>query len=740
MNKTYLKFYRFLLSGLIFFLTFSVSAQYFTNEFHDLNDNQVPEGWEFYENLSQVSITDGKLIAYPTDASGYLGRQGTVADEVSSFTFNWDGNLDYTYFGMCNQLVIEFNTNEHFKIYHQTAEYNFGDEAKLFVYYNDGNGDVLQFEKSINLHYDTYNYSVNINDETINFIGDLSSTGSNLFNEQIAISGIVSGFQVQDITAVKYWVNTTTDNNNWLDNIEIIVNSGSNTIADGWTHINNDIAGSSFYEEGSTIQSSQIIEDWTFSSFNYDFRNVLSGNVQGDSKLEIIIVQNQVLYILDSEGNTILSKDISIADQKYAYATMLEDVDGDELLDIGVAYKLFPNYGQGKARIYNGIGDVLKEFTKQVNSDMMLEPITIIDNDIIMMENAGYGRDPRGFSRWNLSTTNEIWQYDVGPAAHGYSIADINNDGLFELAYSNATVHNGASGNGTTDGDNYTIIINENGNELLTQKYSEGDANGNLSDMFVKFEENSSFKIISFKKHGETYYHGTSRLHIRDTDGTVEHTFTGLQNATWIYGWADIDNDNIQEIITTNKNNSSNILYIFDEQLNVQQSLNMPGNDYYFRAIADVNGDGSDEVIVSSSSDQKVVAYNSSLNEVWSWTGQSLGDIQKLIVSDNNQNGKLDVCVLTENKIVMLTGNGSTSINEIEQPEVLIFPNPVSNTLNIINANTDNTIQIYGINGNKVFEGNATEKINVSTLSNGMYFIRFMDDNTVLNTYKFIKR
>jgi len=722
------------------FANTNLFSQEFINEFHDLNDNQVPNNWVFYVDWGDVSISEGKLISKPVDAYGYLGRTGTVPNEANSIECEWDGNNNYTYWGMCSQLEIKFNENENLKIYHQSAEYNFGsEEARVFLVYRNESGYDEVIERIIPLQFDDYHYSVNLSSGSVNFSGQIISKKENFFTESFDLTSIVPGFDLQNINALNYWTNTTTDNNNWLDNISIQLNTG-NVESDGWTHINNDLAGSSFYPDGSNIHSNQIAESWSFSSFDYNFRNVLAGNVSGDSKLEIVTVQDQVLYMLDSEGNTILSKDISISNQKNARVTMLEDINNDQLLDIGVGYALFPNYGQGKARIYDGNGSLLNEFTKAVNSDMMLEPLTIVGNDLIIAEDAGYAKDPRGFSRWSLSSESEIWQFDVGPGYRAYSIADMNNDGLLELSWGNGTVHNGASGNGTTDGDNYTIIVDENGNEELIQKYNEGDSNGNLYDVFIKFDDTAPYKIVSFKIHGETYYHGTSRIHIRTTNGTVEHTFSGLQNATWLYGWADIDNDNIQEIVATNKNNNSNILYIFDEQLNVQQSLNMPANDYYFRAIADVNGDGTKEIIVSSSSDHKIIAYNLNLNEVWSWTDSSLGTIQKVIVSDNNLNGKLDVCVLAENKIVMLTGDGVTAIPENSEVVSTIYPNPVSNTLNILNANHNNSIRIYGINGKKVIEGNVTENMDVSTLPCGMYFIRIYDDNKIIDTHKFIKR
>ncbi|MCD4736703.1 MAG: hypothetical protein K8R53_11715, partial [Bacteroidales bacterium] len=279
---------------------------------------------------------------------------------------------------------------------------------------------------------------------------------------------------------------------------EVVVDTLGNIItlpiingeAIGWTHERMDIEGSSHYPFGSSILSNQIEEQWSF-NFNpsHTPRTILTGNVVGDEKLEIVTVQDNRLYVYDAFGAQLDDQDISISGQSDSKVTMLEDTDNDGLLDIGVNYGRGNwNYGELKARIYDGSGALDKEFTKNVNADGWLMPLTMMEGDIIIVEGAGFAKDPRGFSRWDYSTGDEIWYYDVGPAYSSYSIADINNDGLKELAYGNYTVHNYATGHGTSDYDTWTIIVNESGDSLLSQKYSSGNASdGGLHDMFIKF-------------------------------------------------------------------------------------------------------------------------------------------------------------------------------------------------------------------------------------------------------------
>ncbi len=423
----------------------------------------------------------------------------------------------------------------------------------------------------------------------------------------------------------------------------------------GWNHSGYDLAGSFFYPFKSKKNMDTLITLWQFSGFNLTSENILSGDVTGDRDIEVITVQSHILYIISSGGEALQTISVGISGQNLSNISMLEDIDNNKNLEIGISYyRGTSNYGIGKARLYDGNGTLIQEFSRNVNSDVGLMPFTYTEGDIICGEHSAYGNDPRGFSRWNIASGLQVWYYDVGPNFQGYSIADINNDNVLELAYSNGTPHNGATGNGTSDGDNYTIIIDEFGNNILTQIYTAANSNGKIYDKFIQFEKGSEYNIVTLKTY-DSYYTGNSRIHKRGIDGSYINSYIGQYNSVWYLGWADIDNDQKVELIATN-NSQLAILYVFDDQLNVQASLNLPEVDYIFRAIADINGDGEYEIIISSTTDKSVIGYDENLNQVWIWHYPSTENIQNLIVSDNNRDGRNDLCVLTDNIIYCLTG------------------------------------------------------------------------------------
>ena len=85
------------------------------------------------------------------------------------------------------------------------------------------------------------------------------------------------------------------------------------------------------------------------------------------------------------------------------------------------------------------------------------------------------------------------------------------------------------------------------------------------------------------------------------------------------------------------------------------------------------------------------------------------------------------------------------STREISDNPVTIFPNPAKNILNISNiAKTSiNALEIYTITGKKVFSTSISSNkklnsIDLSTLSNGLYLVKFLQKNTTAHVEKLI--
>jgi len=132
-------------------------------------------------------------------------------------------------------------------------------------------------------------------------------------------------------------------------------------------------------------------------------------------------------------------------------------------------------------------------------------------------------------------------------------------------------------------------------------------------------------------------------------------------------------------------------------------------------------------------------------------TTYTLSNVQKITFPTGNmsvkkQTGSIDSYALTD--IRYLNFNDLTSVTGIsnETDRILTYPNPANSELHIqLNSITSQTIslEIMSIVGNVYYKQVKTEgailTVNISDLSNGIYFCRIINGKTI-QTAKFIKQ
>lgn len=81
-------------------------------------------------------------------------------------------------------------------------------------------------------------------------------------------------------------------------------------------------------------------------------------------------------------------------------------------------------------------------------------------------------------------------------------------------------------------------------------------------------------------------------------------------------------------------------------------------------------------------------------------------------------------------------------INEFENDNFVIYPNPTNGILNIHSQNKEiSSVEIYDCLGKKVVENNSTvSKIDISNLNSGIYFCRITSSDNTIKHQKIIKR
>jgi photosystem II stability/assembly factor-like uncharacterized protein len=95
---------------------------------------------------------------------------------------------------------------------------------------------------------------------------------------------------------------------------------------------------------------------------------------------------------------------------------------------------------------------------------------------------------------------------------------------------------------------------------------------------------------------------------------------------------------------------------------------------------------------------------------------------------------------VTDQTITVIQDAGiTTGVNEIENPEISIYPNPASTTLFIIGLAPGSKISIFDLSGKMLIIKQITSnQFDISNLSNGIYLIKIAD-RTGITTKRFVK-
>lgn len=120
-------------------------------------------------------------------------------------------------------------------------------------------------------------------------------------------------------------------------------------------------------------------------------------------------------------------------------------------------------------------------------------------------------------------------------------------------------------------------------------------------------------------------------------------------------------------------------------------------------------------------------------------TTYALADIKRIEVNATYNSGEMTVVKTNKEsqggyKKILFAHDAPTSIDGIGEVSVYIFPNPVSNTLNIMGVDESATLAVYNLSGKCIMKENGNT-LNVSSLSQGTYILQ-IDGKFV----KFIKK
>lgn len=413
---------------------------------------------------------------------------------------------------------------------------------------------------------------------------------------------------------------------------------------------------SSYYNPYPSVSDiSDFQEEWSSTSVS-NVGYVLTGDITNDAGLEVVSHNGSQIHIFSADGDLI--KTINTGDSNLARVTMLSDIDFDGYLDIGAGTSETSDL---KVYFYKGNGALLKTFSYSGGYDSAMYPVGLgSDGNLIVMFGSGYSCDPRGLGKYDMVDATLEWYYDIGPSTRlQISMTDIDGDGKKEITLGNWNPHNGCSGSsGTATSDYYfySIQIDENGNEVYTTNKT---ADGYAFNYFVDFNDDGDYTAVMAEEHSSSYS-GTSQIHLIDVEtGEITKSVSAASNGRWRLGFADVDGDGSKDIIGSD--HSGDKTYVYDSNLNLLDSADTFGALVF---VNDIDGDG--DIEFATRNDETLYIYSASTLDL-EWSFEFNSSIKNAVVSDIDLDGVNDIIAVTEDKISCLKASINCSSGDSYQ-------------------------------------------------------------------------
>ncbi len=202
-----------------------LESNYFSDEFVDLNDNQAPEGWELEVLNPVVDLANGRLNAYVTDASGALVRNGVMHDSVNILQLEMDSELKYSYWGISSSFLINFSDTSMLAAFTNYSNYTpNNDRIRTKVYYEKNGSMTVLYDSYYATLFTEFHYIFKISDEQLIYKAIDENSDSAYININITSDSLQNYITLKEITQIRFNAYTTTDNDIWIDNLQIQLN------------------------------------------------------------------------------------------------------------------------------------------------------------------------------------------------------------------------------------------------------------------------------------------------------------------------------------------------------------------------------------------------------------------------------------------------------------------------------------------------------------------------------------
>jgi hypothetical protein len=392
--------------------------------------------------------------------------------------------------------------------------------------------------------------------------------------------------------------------------------------------------------------------------------SVLTGNVSGDDKLELITWSQTAIKVSAADGTEMVS-----IPMEHPTPGCLADIDGDGIKEILTGKRESDN--SLSIYVFKGDGTQVKKIAVPHGAyDCGIEPRFVADVDgdgqleIVSYVGTGYSIERRGMEVTDYNTGTSKWGTDIGPFAWGTRLADLTGDGLLELLHGSGGPANGRFGlDGTTDFTGYAFSYSAATG--ASSWLREFDCCGFFDALVFLPDLNGDGRpdvVAQPFQHGwDMADYGTGSLHVLDPlTGTTSAVVDFAHRADGGV-FADIDGDSKEDMIVSYHTSATAHVKSFGGLgLTPKGSFSRDGGWIYCKAASDLDGDGNPEILAmfsngSGEGNDVLLILDSNLAQVARDIDLGTSDIRDLIVSDLDGDGAMEVIAITGIGAVVLS-------------------------------------------------------------------------------------
>ncbi len=226
-----------------------------------------------------------------------------------------------------------------------------------------------------------------------------------------------------------------------------------------------------------------------------------------------------------------------------------------------------------------------------------------------------------------------------------------------------------------------------------------------------------------------------------------EKLITDQADITMTVYTKDIDGDGDLDVISTSYPNEINWHENMDGQGNFGLSHTVFLTTTYISRLfsEDLDADGDNDIIALKYNQGKIIWFENEGTGNFGPEQILIEDFQlttSIFADDYNNDGKKDLLATSfaQNKIIILSNNGTLSIEENTATLFSIYPNPTNGVLTINSASTISDITVYNNLGQLLLTSEKTDQVDISSLSDGIYFVKIKAENGQTETKKVVKK